>query len=357
MGCGDRRRQIVTTIGVVKGKNKATPPTSSDFHCVECGLTRLRRPVGYTHYCVPNAESSNLDYRQERLAICNECKHQDGDICKKQKQLYPDRDCSIAVGIKKPESHCPLRKWSRRSRKCPKCSANIHSLGVPWRCHACDWIDETIVRGKALVTMVVGSQAKELAKYTLPKMRAYAKRCGAEVLVIEINTGGEYVLASKFQVESIAKRYLQTLFVDIDVIIRDDCPDLFAMYPHGVAMHSEAAKLHHIDWYIANLRDVCQSQNLPLTPVDCWNTGVVLCDRETAGIWTAPAAPLPRYHTSEQTWVAVNAKRQSIAIQPLSSNLNWQAWYDEFAGGLSDAKIVHLASMPHAERIAFCQWA
>jgi hypothetical protein len=354
MACGQKRSFVpASNIGVMQNKAAAKAgPIASDFHCADCGLTLLRRPVDFAHLCLPGSYDEGLLYQQERIVACNACEHARDDICAVQKRLYPDRDCSIAIGVKKPDAHCPLQKWHRRSRPCPKCLANIHSVGVPWYCRSCDWVDDAMNDGKAIVTMIVGTQAEELAQYTLPMIRKYATKCNADVLVIDRNTGDDYVLASKFQIHSIAKRYAQTLFVDIDVIVKDNAPNLFTAFPRGAVMHNDSAKLSRIDWFIGNLQDVCQSQNVPLLPIEVWNTGVVVCDRASADIWTPPINTLPRHHLSEQTWVGVNAKRLGIEIQDLPSTMNWQWWFPDFGDNSKNAYCTHLASCPHPERIA-----
>ena len=75
----------------------------------------------------------------------------------------------------------------------------------------------------AICTVIVGENARELSRITLPLMANYAKRVDADLVVIDQDQVPDYPIANKFQVQHVAEAYDRTLFIDIDIWIRDEC--------------------------------------------------------------------------------------------------------------------------------------
>lgn len=53
--------------------------------------------------------------RVSRKAECDVCINNVDDVCVTFKEMHPDRDCVVSVGITMPRAACPLRKWSAYS--------------------------------------------------------------------------------------------------------------------------------------------------------------------------------------------------------------------------------------------------
>lgn len=82
----------------------------------------------------------------------------------------------------------------------------------------------------AVVTLVTNPEWEELAKVTLPSQRHYADRLGADFVVMDrrIYPHPQY---DKWQVIDLFPRYDRLIFLDADMIVRPDCPDLFVIVP------------------------------------------------------------------------------------------------------------------------------
>ena len=84
---------------------------------------------------------------------------------------------------------------------------------------------------KAVVTIAVGERYTEMAKVTHPTLKAYADKVGAEFIVIDTPT--ETPHWEKFKLYELLIKYNRIIYLDTDLIVRDDCPDLFELIPES----------------------------------------------------------------------------------------------------------------------------
>jgi len=203
---------------------------------------------------------------------------------------------------------------------------------------------------RLVITIATGAKFVELLGYTRPLMEAYAARCNADFIALT-NQQYDQWQREKFRVYEFAQQYEQTLFLDSDVVIRPDCPDLFSLYASSdVAMHNDLPKNPSTNgqWkWQDEYYDMLRSQSVKrYEPEDAmWNTGVVLTSKRGASIWKPPEQLLPDHHCSEQFFIQHNCKDFSVAN--MDTVFNWQYWFPDFKDGVDAAKIVHLANCPN----------
>jgi hypothetical protein len=193
-----------------------------------------------------------------------------------------------------------------------------------------------------VVTLATGP-AVEILEISKPSIQAYAERCNADYIELRGTTEAWWGL-EKFRVRNIARSYNRTLFLDCDVIVRDDCPDLFAMVPQDhVAMHDDWPHLEHFDWLKAERQTVFDSQAVEGSyPEQALNTGVVLCSREHADIWTRPIDPFPTSHCAEQIWIEHLAREYPVFKLPTELNCQW--WMNDFEQRKPSSHVIHWAN-------------
>lgn len=213
------------------------------------------------------------------------------------------------------------------------------------------WLHEAPKRSdRLIVTIATGKKYAELLSLTRPAMERYASRCHADFVAITNQMFPQWQ-REKFRVYDFAQQYKQTLFIDVDCIIKPDCDDLFALYPDSIAMHDdlpENSKVTDLSWARNEISGILHSQNVELYPVQrILNSGVVLCTN-TKNPWKPPANDLPNTHCSEQFWVDHQAGPD---CKLLPVEYNTQYWMQGFFDRIESAKIVHFANAPIDERI------
>jgi lipopolysaccharide biosynthesis glycosyltransferase len=81
----------------------------------------------------------------------------------------------------------------------------------------------------AVVTVAIGAEFREIAALTHPFMADYASRIGADFVSLHGPVENPYL--EKLRLGDYLCLYDRILFLDSDVIVRPDCPDLFELVP------------------------------------------------------------------------------------------------------------------------------
>lgn len=209
-------------------------------------------------------------------------------------------------------------------------------------------------RDRLVITVATGRiHERLLERDTGPYMQAYADRIGADFVALTGVTQCWWGL-EKMRIRPLIEQYERAMFIDADVLIRGGAPDLFNVVPPGhVGMHDDyphCKAKNGLAWLEPARRAMLDSQMVDFYGYPgALNTGVVVTDREQAGIWTPwqNLADFPRSHVDEQLWVEWLAWRHPIFGIPTEFNTQW--WFIDFFERAKTAWFVHLANCP-AER-------
>ncbi|QEF98142.1 hypothetical protein Mal15_21900 [Stieleria maiorica] len=308
-----------------------------------------RRIHSGNHVCrksgpAASGNPSRWEWRQAVRKVCNEsCEHW-GSVngskgCTLIPKLHPGKKpCDIGPYFHAKGLACLADPPKYQSRD------EVCQIAFPEFRHECQG------GSLAIVTAMIGDQAKELGELTLPPMQAYADRCGADLVVIDRDQFPAWPIANKFAVESIAEKYDRTLFLDIDCYVRDTCPNLFERCGRGaIWMHPDRPFIGS-DKFLRKDARILGKQGQRL---QCYNTGVALMDREHASVWHPPECVSETTHTLEQSSVEVRAVDAGHAIRNLPTRFNSQYWMGQrFWRSVDDAQIIHFANADHSTRLA-----
>lgn len=86
---------------------------------------------------------------------------------------------------------------------------------------------------KAIVTLTIGGDIQTQAQYSHPSFRYYAKKVQADFIIFDIRKFiDRSVVWEKFQIKNLFEQgYERILYVDTDVFIKPNCPDVFSIVP------------------------------------------------------------------------------------------------------------------------------
>ncbi len=87
---------------------------------------------------------------------------------------------------------------------------------------------------RAVVTLTIGDKRghQEMRNISHPIMKAYADKVGADFVVIdEIKLRMKSLLLEKWQMFDLLFKYGRILFLDTDILVAPNCPDMFEMVP------------------------------------------------------------------------------------------------------------------------------
>ena len=131
---------------------------------------------------------------------------------------------------------------------------------------------------KALCLLAIGEKYKKVLEKNISQFRAYAMKCGAELVVIDEpldKTMKRSLLSQKLLIPSALQEYDKVVFLDLDIVISNDCPSLFELLPEdkGLAAISsprgtEKFNLHYkisnVDTVINSIDAYFTDRNFPL---------------------------------------------------------------------------------------------
>jgi hypothetical protein len=199
---------------------------------------------------------------------------------------------------------------------------------------------------------VIGDDAEELHACTGPTHRRYAETVGAEYLVLRDRTQDPRVpCAEKWRIKDYVPHYPGgTLWLDADVFVLPDAPDIFAACPADeIGMVDVAPRMPHLlAWAEVESAGVCRSQGVEPPPNDrYWNSGVWVGRPAHAAYWTPPDRPFPVQWCAEELWCRRNVSHFGLRVADLDVRFNWTWPEDRGFRSWKDARpwFCHLAGM------------
>lgn len=173
---------------------------------------------------------------------------------------------------------------------------------------------------KAVVTVTIGDQYKKLAELTHPSIRAYANKIGADFIILdkkEIATTTPHW--EKFKIFHLLNQYNRIIYVDTDLIIRDDCPDLFDIVPQNkFGVFNEGRFIDRSEEMRAGFKQYVF--DLPKWDKLYYNTGVMVISRQHKFIFEKPSEEIP--NAFDMTLINLRLIKSQTEIFELPHKLN-----------------------------------
>lgn len=164
---------------------------------------------------------------------------------------------------------------------------------------------------KCVHVMVLPGWQASLADVTLPHLKRYAEKIGAEFNVICQRRFPEWPLSfEKHQIFEAGKDYDWNVYFDVDVLIHPDMDDFTLRHPPEQVGN----------WWYQDIRGICEAERMDVFRDDGRYYGVADCfvatSRKTHGLWTPLGGGFDHYIPLLST-----ADRSLITTFSLSFNL------------------------------------
>jgi hypothetical protein len=147
----------------------------------------------------------------------------------------------------------------------------------------------------AVVTLCIGEDSQFLAELTHPLLKAYADKIGAEFVVIG-NSVASTPHWAKFGIGELLNKFDRIIYLDTDLIIRQDCPNLFQLVPYGQLGMFNEAKFVPREY---SLIETAQAYEIEYTKLrwngKYYNTGVIVASKCHRDIFKKPDLEFSSY--------------------------------------------------------------
>lgn len=212
----------------------------------------------------------------------------------------------------------------------------------------------------AVVTICIPPVLKEgvsvyqvMAEMTHPTIKAYAERIGADfILINEVMLSTASPHFEKFQLFDLLAKYDRIIFMDTDLIVRDDCPNLFDIVPeHMVGMFDESPFRDNFK----HLAEASQTYHIDIEKDyngAYYNTGVMVVSRLHRDMFKLPATQSIFNHY-DQSYLNLFIQANHVKVHKLPYQYNRMVLVDDLTGDHRlNSYIIHYAGiLQHAEKI------
>ena len=182
----------------------------------------------------------------------------------------------------------------------------------------------------AIVTIAMGEPYSTLAKFTHPTIQKYAEKIGAKFIVIDkqriSQTSAHF---EKFQIANLLNTYNRIIYIDTDVIVREDCPNLFDLVPENkLGMFNEGAIMEREEAMKQTATEYGES--LKNWNKKYYNSGVMVISRMHKPLFKKPEKELWNYY--EQSYLNLMIHKQEIKMFDLDYRFNRMHALDKVTG-------------------------
>jgi hypothetical protein len=197
----------------------------------------------------------------------------------------------------------------------------------------------------------------KIAEVTHPIIKAYADKIGADFVVInEQRISKNFFHYEKFQIFDLFRNYHRIIYMDTDILIRDDCPSLFEIVPENkIGLFNEG----RFTDTVSIMQDACSKYGISLPKWDrqYYNTGVMVLSRIHRSVFKKPDMEADKFRSGnsfvyhfEQPYINLRVISGKHAVEEIDHSFNRMSLMDTLSGeNRLSSHIVHYASASGVE--------
>lgn len=202
-----------------------------------------------------------------------------------------------------------------------------------------------------ILTISIGKDYERMSEITHSSIKQYAKKIGADFKCIDKQKISQTTPHwEKFQIYDLLNKYDRILYIDTDVIIRDDCPDLFEIVPKNrLGMFNEAP---YTDRSKELLIDICKVYNKTLSQWNgkYYNSGIMIISKQHKYLFKKPEKEVFNFY--EQSYLNMIIALEKPLMYDLPYKFNRMTCIDKLTGEERFASyIIHYAGYPNLDWI------
>jgi hypothetical protein len=197
---------------------------------------------------------------------------------------------------------------------------------------------------RAIVTISCGDFYRQMAAITHPTIKAYADKLGAAFIVWDDHGGYAMPHYQKLELGKLLRQYERVLYIDTDILVRDDAPDIFAIVPDDALGALEEGHFYadRKEWTLHYMR----SNGYEPCGWDgrYFNAGVLVLSQAHRNLFVPPRVEIDNFR--EQTYLNVLFAMNRTKIFELPHRFNRIYCMDGFYGEQRfDSYFLHYAGI------------
>ena len=186
---------------------------------------------------------------------------------------------------------------------------------------------------KAIFTISIGNDYKKIAEITHPTIKAYADKLGVEFISLSekdftFNTNQPHWC--KLQAfRNLLSKYDEVAYIDTDIIIRKDSPDIFKEANGKFAAFKESQFTDRTASFIQYMRMV-EYPYIKDWKSSYYNTGVMVANKSHINVFSEPNSYVEHFY--EQSYINLQLEFLKTDVHNLHYNFNRMTCMDNITG-------------------------
>lgn len=190
-------------------------------------------------------------------------------------------------------------------------------------------------------TIAIGNHFTDIKKLSHPSIEKYAKKIGADFLCVT-STNFQNPKWEKSHVFNLLNKYRRIILLDTDLIIREDCPNLFDIVPED-KLGALNEKKYFKNAEKIKIEALKYKEEIKKITDDYFNTGVMVISRIHKELFKPVEYPLGEF----DDYLNVYIQKKKIKTYDLEYRFNRIHYQDEFCGlPRHDSYIIHYDQAP-----------
>jgi len=180
----------------------------------------------------------------------------------------------------------------------------------------------------AIMTVIIGPEYEEIAGLTLPHIRAYVDRLGAamvETRKAELSRG--ILHYEKLGMRQWLDKFDRMAFIDVDCLVRKDCPSLFAEVPPEKFGIMDDSQFGDREKAIDHMARSFGARGLKRGNHKYGNTGVMVASACHRAVFELPAKQPQSW--MEQGWINLRLFQLDVPTHYLPYRFNHMPTYEK----------------------------
>jgi len=181
---------------------------------------------------------------------------------------------------------------------------------------------------KALLTITIGDLFKRACEITHPTLKDYAKKIGADFInITEQKYPSPYYV--KFMIADILEKYDRVLYLDSDILINPNAPDIFEIVPEDKIGMADDSILGYHNQFGPFLHTFGQSYfDDWIKHKKCYNAGVIVASKKHQSVFKLPSI-VPNHHF-DQEYINLKILEEGAEVFDLPIQYNRRIYLDAF---------------------------
>ena len=161
----------------------------------------------------------------------------------------------------------------------------------------------------AVCVIPANESAMKLLDVSRDSIKSYAKKCGADYIELTGDQCEEWPIGNKFRLHRVTSVYDKTVFLDCDVVLKENTPNLFKITPdEKISAYDEYHDWPDRKWIVQQYETINKAFGRPFDlniPKFMINSGVLVIPNSCCEYYKQPNEPYPKIWCFDQQYLSM----------------------------------------------------